>query len=156
MPSCSDDEGPFSPERSGGLPGKDLVAMSYKNDQATMKKKLRGKGGLVSYLGTNEALKVEEMIEAGDTEALLVYEAMAYQIAKGIGELATVLSGSVDHIILTGGIAYSKRITEWISKRVGFIAPVIVSPGENELQALANGTFRVLQGEESAREYDID
>ncbi len=152
----SDDEGPFSPERSGRLPGKDLVAMSYQNDIDTMKKKLRGKGGLVSYLGTNEALKVEEMIEAGNAEAGLVYEAMAYQIAKGIGELATVLKGQVEHIILTGGIAYSKRITDWVSDRVSFIAPVIISPGENELQALAHGTLRVLKGEETAREYDID
>jgi butyrate kinase len=81
---------------------------------------------------------------------------MAYQIAKGIGELATVLKGQVEHIILTGGIAYSKRITDWVSDRVSFIAPVIISPGENELQALAHGTLRVLKGEETAREYDID
>ena len=152
----SDDEGPFSPERSGRLPGKDLVALCYKNDAKVMKKKLRGKGGIVSHLGTNNALEVEDMIKSGDAKAELVYHAMAYQIAKSIGELATVVQGKVDHIILTGGISYSKMITNWITENVSFIAPVIVSAGENELESLALGTLRVLKGEEVAREYNID
>lgn len=152
----SDDEGPFSPERSGRLPGKDLMNMCYENDKNTMKKKLRGKGGLISYLGTNSALVVEEKIKSGDDYAKLIYEAMAYQIAKGIGELAVVVDGAVDRIIITGGIAHSSMMTGWIKKRVEFIAPVVIVPGENELESLAMGALRVLKGEETAREYDFD
>ena len=149
----SDEEGPFSPERAGRVPCKRLIEMCYLNDKNVMKKKLRGEGGLVSYLGTNSALEVEKRIENGDEEAKLVYEAMAYQVAKGIGELATVVDGDVDAVIITGGIAYSKMMTEWITKRVKFIAPVEIVPGENELEALAFGTLRVLKGEEKAHEY---
>ncbi len=152
----SDDEGPFSPERAGRVPCKDLINMCYENDKGIMKKKLRGKGGLISYLNTNSALEVEEKIENGDKNAEIVYEAMAYQIAKGIGELATVVYGNIDRIIITGGIAYSKMMTEWIKKRVEFIAPVEIVPGENELESLALGTLRVLKGEEEARKYDLD
>lgn len=151
----SDEEGPFSPERSGRVPCKRLIEMCYINDKNTMKKKLRGNGGLVSYLGTNSALEVEKRIANGDKEAKLVYEAMAYQVAKGIGELATVVDGDVDAVIVTGGIAYSKMITEWITKRVKFIAPVEIVPGENELEALAFGALRVLKGEEKAHEYNL-
>ncbi|MCT4604906.1 MAG: butyrate kinase [Marinisporobacter sp.] len=154
----SDDEGPFSPERAGRVPCKRLIQLCYagKYDKNTMKKKLRGKGGLISYLGTNSALEVEEKIKNGDEYAKLIYEAMAYQIAKGIGELATVVEGDVDRIIITGGIAHSKMITEWIQKRVQFIAPVQIAPGENELKALAQGALRVLKGDEIAHEYDLD
>ena len=152
----SDDEGPFSPERSGGLPGKDLVQMCYENDIKTMKKKLRGKGGLTSLLNTNNTIEVEEMAKGGDDYAKLVYQAMAYQVAKGIGQLATVVNGKVDHIILTGGIAYSELFTSWIKERVEFIAPVKIAAGENELESLALGTLRVLTGEEKAHIYDID
>lgn len=152
----SDDEGPFSPERAGRVPGKDLVSMCYKNDISTMKKKLRGQGGLVSLLGTNNALEVSDRAKSGDQEAQLAFEAMAYQIAKGIGELATVVSGKVDYIILTGGIAYNEMFTKWIKDRVEFIAPVIISAGENELESLASGTLRVLKGEETAHIYDLD
>lgn len=152
----SDDEGPFSPDRSGRVPCKRLIEMCYKHEKAVMKKKLRGEGGLISYLGTNSALEVEKMISSGNEEAKLVYESMAYQIAKGIGELATVVNGEVDAVIITGGIAHSKLITEWIKNRVKFIAPVEIVPGENELEALALGTLRVLKGEEKAREYDLD
>ncbi|TCO73836.1 butyrate kinase [Marinisporobacter balticus] len=154
----SDDEGPFSPERAGRVPCKRLIELCYsgKFDKNTMKKKLRGKGGLISYLGTNSALEVEERIKNGDEDAKLVYEAMAYQIAKGIGELATVVEGQVDQIIITGGIAHSKMMTNWIEKRVAFIAPVEIVAGENELQALAFGATRVLKGEEKAHVYDLD
>jgi butyrate kinase len=151
----SDDEGPFSPERAGRLPWKELVELCYESDKKTMQKKLRGKGGLVSQLGTNSTLEVEAMIKKGDARARLVYEALAYQVAKAIGELATVVDGKVDRIALTGGIAHSELMTGWIKKRVGFIAPVEIYPGENELESLANGALRVLRGEEEAREYDL-
>lgn len=151
----ADDEGPFSPERAGKVPCNALIDLCYsgKFDKKTMKKKLRGNGGLKAYLNTVDARKVERMIESGDEKAKLVYEAMAYQVAKGIGELATVVEGKVDAIVITGGIAYSDIITNWIKKRVEFIAPVEIMPGENEMESLALGTLRVLKGEEEAREY---
>ncbi|WP_352419306.1 butyrate kinase [Proteiniborus sp.] len=150
-----DGEGPFSPERSGGLPVGDLVKLCYSGKYSLdeMKKKIKGKGGLVAYLGTNDAKKVSEMVEAGDEKAKLVFEAMAYQIAKEIGSMSTVLEGQVDGIILTGGIAYNNMFTSWIKERVGFIAEVVVYPGEDELIALAEGGLRVLRGEEQAKEY---
>ncbi|KZL90904.1 butyrate kinase [Clostridium magnum] len=154
----SDDEGPFSPERAGRVPCRDLIDACYsgKFNRDTMKKKLRGNGGLKAYLNTVDAREVEKMIESGDEKAKLVYEAMAYQIAKGIGELATVVKGKVDAIIITGGIAYSKMMTTLIKDRVEFISPVEIMPGENEMEALALGTLRVLKGEENAREYEGD
>lgn len=154
----SDDEGPFSPERAGRVPCRDLIDACYsgKFDKDTMKKKLRGNGGLKAYLNTVDAREVEKMIESGDEKAKLVYEAMAYQIAKGIGELATVVKGKVDAIIITGGIAYSNMTTNWIKERVEFIAPVEIMPGENEMEALALGILRVLKGEEDAKVYDLD
>lgn len=151
----SDDEGPFSPERAGRVPCRELINLCYsgKYDKKTMQRKLRGNGGLKAYLNTLDARDVEKMIAEGDQEAKTIYEAMAYQIAKGIGELATVVEGKVDLIILTGGIAHSKMLTSWIEKRVAFIAHVEIMPGENEMEALAFGALRVLRGEETAREY---
>ncbi|MBF7095600.1 butyrate kinase [Alkalibacter mobilis] len=151
----ADDEGPFSPERCGKLPCKNLIDLCYSGqfDEKTMHKKLRGQGGLVAYLGTNDAREVEKMIAAGNEYAKIIYEAMAYQIAKGIGELSTVVKGKVDYIIITGGIAYSDMLTTWIKERVEFIAPVEIIPGEYEMEALAFGTLRVLRNEETAREY---
>lgn len=151
----SDDEGPFSPERAGRVPCRDLIDLCFscKYNKKTMQKKLRGNGGLRAYLKTVDAREVEKMIKNGDEEARIIYEAMAYQVAKGIGELATVVDGEVDAIILTGGIAYSYMMVSWIKKRVKFIAPVEVMPGENEMESLAHGTLRVLKGEETAREY---
>lgn len=151
----SDDEGPFSPERAGKVPCRELINLCYsgKYDKKTMQRKLRGNGGLRAYLNTIDAREVEEMISEGSQEAKLVYEAMAYQIAKGIGELATVADGNIDVVVLTGGIAYSAMLTGWISKRVSFIAPVEILAGENEMEALAFGALRVLKGEETAREY---
>ncbi len=151
----SDDEGPFSPERSGRVPCNKLIDLCYSGqyDKKAMKKMLRGNGGLTGYLGTVDAREVEKMIEEGNEEAALVYEAMAYQIAKAIGELSTVLKGDVDAIILTGGIAYSVMMTDWIKERVSFIAPVEVIAGENELEALAHGILRVLNGQEEVKTY---
>ncbi len=153
----SDDEGPFSPERAGKVPCVPLVDLCYsgKYDHRTTQRLFRGKGGLIAYLNTNSALEVEERIAQGDQEALLIYEAMAYQVAKGIGELATVVKGKLDAIILTGGIAYSDMLTRWIIERVEFLAPVVIIPGENEMEALALGPLRVLRQEEKAYEYDL-
>lgn len=151
-----DGEGPFSPERSGGLPVGDLVKMCFsgKYTQDEIKKRIKGNGGLVGYLNTNDAREVEGRIENGDEKAKLVYEAMAYQVSKEIGSCAAVLKGKVDAILLTGGIAYSKGFTAMIEDRVKFIADVKIYPGEDEMIALAQGGLRVLNGEEEAQVYD--
>ncbi|MBZ4663465.1 MAG: buk [Caloramator sp.] len=150
-----DGEGPFSPERSGGLPVGDLVKMCFsgKYTQDEIKKKITGKGGLVAYLGTNDGREVKKMMDEGNKEAELIYKAMAYQVAKEIGSCAAVLKGEVDAIILTGGLAYGEEYVSWIKERISFIAPVVVYPGEDEMLALAEGGLRVLKGEEAAKEY---
>lgn len=148
-------DGPFSPERTGGLPVGDLIKLCYsgKYTLEEMLKKINGKGGYVAYLNTNDARKVEEAANAGDKKAQLVEDAMAYQVAKEIGQCAVVLSGKVDAIIITGGIAYGKAVVNYIKEKVQFIAPVVIYPGEDELLALAQGGLRVLKGEEKEKEY---
>lgn len=150
------EEGPFSPERAGGVPVQQLIAMCYSGDyqQRDISKMLVGKGGIISYLGTADCLEVERRIAEGDTKARLVYEAMAYQTAKEIGAAATVLKGKIDQILITGGIARSRLLVEMIRERVEFLAPITVHPGEDELQALAEGVLRVLTGEEEAMDYE--
>ncbi|CUS84978.1 butyrate kinase [Candidatus Kryptobacter tengchongensis] len=148
-------DGPFSPERTGGLPLQPFITLCFsgKYTEQEIRKLVMGKGGLVAYLGTNDASEIERRIKEGDTYAREVYEAMAYQIAKEIGAMATVLKGDVDAVVLTGGLANSKMLVDWITERVSFIAPVIVFPGEDEMRALAMGALRVLRGEEKAKEY---
>lgn len=151
----ADDEGPFSPERAGRVPCKKLIDVCYSGDydKRTMHRKLRGNGGVNSYFGTNDMRVLERMVKDGNQEAVLIYEAMAYQIAKGIGELSAVLCGAVNAIIITGGIAHSKDFISLIEKRISFIAPVEVMPGENEMEGLALGALRVLENKEIAKEY---
>jgi butyrate kinase len=156
-----DGTGPFAPERAGGLPVGDVLRMAYSvppYDEAhytyeEMFKKIAGRGGLVAHLGTNDAREVERRIEEGDEHARLIYEAMAYQIAKEIGLMATVLKGDVDAIVLTGGLARSEMLVAWIVERVEWIAPVMIYPDEDEMLAMAQGALRVLRGEEEARDY---
>ncbi|MBO8154846.1 MAG: butyrate kinase [Bacillaceae bacterium] len=150
-----DGDGPFSPERAGTVPAGDLIDMCFSGeyDREEMKKKLVGYGGLMAYLNTNSALDVEQRIKNGDEKAKQIYEAMAYQIAKEIGAMSAVLNGKVDGIILTGGLAYGKDFVHLISERVKWIADLFIYPGENELQALAEGTLRVLRQEEQAKVY---
>lgn len=151
----SDEEGPFSPERSGRLPSKRLVDLCYcgKYSYEEMIMKIRGKGGILSYLNTVDVREVERRISQGDKYSKLIHEALILQISKAIGELATVVNGKVDAIIITGGIAHSKLISEGITRRVKFIAPVKILPGENELEALALGVLRVMTGKEKANIY---
>lgn len=145
---CSAEEGPFSSERAGGLQLFSCVEIVKEEGVESLLKYESGKGGLVSYLGTNDAREVEKMIDAGNEEAKIVFEAMAYQIAKEIGALAAAVEGKVDGILLTGGMAYSKRLVNWIIERVNWIAPVNVYPGEFEMKALAEGAYRVMSGQE--------
>jgi len=131
-----DGEGPFSPERSGTLPAGDLIKFSFSGNYThqQMKEMLVGKGGLVSYLGTNNVQEIEENL---NDKSKKVLTAMAYQIAKSIGEMAVVLKGNIDGILLTGGVAYSKFITQNIIDKIQFLAPVYIYPGEDEMEALA-------------------
>lgn len=151
----SDDEGAFSPERAGGLPAFKLARIAFDREMTYDKlmKKLQRGGGLMSHFGMSDARRVEEMIESGDGSAALVYDAMALSVARCVAKLAVVVEGRVDAIVLTGGLAYSDLFTSNIIRRVAFIAPVTVIPGENEMQALAEGAYRVLRGREAAKEY---
>ena len=151
----TDDGGPISPERAGSIPLTYIVDMCYSGqyDKKTLSRKLRGMGGLKAHLGTHDCRQIESMIASGDQKAKEVYEAMAYQISKGIGEMSPVLCGDIDAVILTGGAAHSKMLTGWISERVKFLAPVEIVPGENEMESLSLGALRILRGEEVAREY---
>jgi len=148
-------DGPFSPSRAGGLPVQDLLDLAYSGSLShrELQEMTLRRGGLMSYLGTSEARDVEARIAAGDEEARRVYEAMAYQIAKEIGAMATVLRGEIDRILLTGGLAASLLLTRWIRERVAFLAPVTVWPEVKEMDALALAALRVLRGEEEAKEY---
>lgn len=151
----ANEEGPFSPERCGTLPSSSLAKLCFsgKYDYTTIKKRIVGQGGLSAYLGTNDLREVWQWIDGGAHEAQIVLEAMAYQIAKEIGAMATVLSGHVDAVILTGGVCRDERLMEWVEKRICFIAPVYRWPGEFEMEALALGVLRVLRGEEAEKEY---
>ncbi len=155
--SLGDDDGQFSPERSGSVPSLELIRLCFSGDytKADMVKKVRGKGGLFAHLGTSDCRVIEKMIKDGDKHADLVFQAQAYQIAKGIGLLSIVLKGRCDAIILTGGVARSQMLTDRIKEYVSFIAPVAVLPGENEMEALAFGGLRILSGEETAQQYAI-
>lgn len=150
-----DGAGPFSPERSGTMPAGQFIdnVTAQKLGRAEVSRFLAGQGGLVAHLGTNDAREVEKRISAGDKEAKLVYDAMIYNVARYIAAAAIPVQGKVDQILLTGGIAYSKYLTEQLRAYVSFIAPVEIMPGEDELQALAEGAFRVVQGQEAAKQY---
>ena len=148
-------EGPFSPERSGTLPIIDMVNLCYSGEfnHEEMKKILIGQGGLSAYLGTNSAYEVEQMVKKGDENATLIYDAMAYQVSKTIGEMAAVLEGNIDGILITGGVAYDKWFCERIRMRVHRFAPVYIYPGENEMEALAMNGYLVIRGEADVKEY---
>jgi butyrate kinase len=153
-----DGDGPFSPERSGAVPIGDLIKGCFTGEYTfpEMKKLVKGHGGMVAYLGTHDMREVEKRIDNGDQKAKIVFEAMAYQIAKEIGAMSTVISGEIDAIILTGGMAFSDKLVDLIKTRVEFIAPIYVLPGEHEMKALALGALRVLEGEEKAKTYHFE
>jgi len=151
----ANDGGPFSPQRVGSIPvtGLAKLCLSGKYTYPQIYERLTKKGGLLAHLGTDNLEEVEKRITEGDAKAELIYDAMVYQIAKEIGAMATTLSGKVDAIVLTGGMANSKGFAKKIRARVKFLAPVLVFPGEDEMEALTRGALRVLNGEEKAREY---
>lgn len=150
-----DGEGPFSPERSGTLPVGDLVRLCFSREYTKneIMKMIKGEGGLVAYLNTNNAYDVEKRVEAGEKEAELIYDAMSYQVSKYIGAMAAVLKGDVDGILITGGIAHDKWFVNKIIERVHRFGPVHIYPGEDEMKALAFNVLRVIKGEQPVKEY---
>lgn len=150
-----DGDGAFSPERAGAVPSGALVKLCYsgKYTEKEVYKKIVGGGGFNAYLNTNDMRDVEKLVDGGDKNAEEIRDAFIFQVAKNIGSMSCVLKGKVDQIIMTGGIAYDKQVIAGLKERVGFIAPVTVYPGEDELLALAQGALRVLSKEEAAKEY---
>ncbi len=148
-------EGPFAPTRTGGLPTQGLIMLCFSGDYAAadLKRLTTREGGLMAYLGTDDAREVERRIAAGDERTREVYEAMAYQVAKEIGAMACVLCGELDGVVLTGGLAHSDMFCGWLEARVGFLGPIFRFPGAFEMEALALGALRVLRGEEEALTY---
>lgn len=147
------EEGPFGPDRTGWLPVREFVKLctSGAYNEKQLDRMVFGDGGLFAYLGTRDLVEVERRIDAGEAQAADVYEAMIYQIAKETGAMAAVLKGKVDALLLTGGMAHSARMVGRLKDYLGWIAPITVYPGEDELRALAEGVFRVLDGEEEAK-----
>ncbi len=148
-------DGPFAPTRSGHLPVWSLVELAFsgKYTEEELKRKIWSTGGLIAYLGTSDIRDVKKKIKEGDRTARLIYEAMAYQVAKEIGAFSVVLEGDVDAIVLSGGLARDEEFVNLIEKRVKFIARFFVYPGSDEMRALDLGAVRVLTGEEKALEY---
>lgn len=150
-----DGEGPFSPERSGTLPAGQLIEACFCGNftEEEVRQMVVGEGGMVAYLKTNSMMDIESRVSQGDETAAIYIEAFVYQLAKAIGEMATVLRGKVDAIILTGGIAHSKLIVADLSARVDFLAKIVVIPGEDEMEALAMNALMMLKGELFAKKY---
>ena len=150
-----DGEGPFSPERAGTLPAASLIHLCYsgKYTKEELLKRISGKAGLMAHLGTTNVKELLGRIERGDKEVELLIDAMIYQTAKTIAGCSAVLYGQIDAILLTGGIAYSDYITSRLRKRIDFLAPVHIYPGEDEMQALALNGLAVWRGEREMKEY---
>ena len=150
-----DGEGPFSPERAGYVPARELIQLCFsgKYSQFEMENFFIRHGGMLVYLGTTDMRKIEEMVNQGDEQASLLYSAMVYNIAKTIGSMFAVLDSNADAIVLTGGLSYSEKFCEMLTKKVQGMAPVMVYPGEDELLSMVQGTLRALTGEEEAMIY---
>ncbi|HKK58162.1 MAG TPA: butyrate kinase [Salinivirga sp.] len=150
-----DGEGPFSPERTGTLPAGDLAKLCFSGEFTLedVKKMIKGKGGLVAYMDTNDAYSVEKAAGSGDEKAKIVQDAMCYQVGKAIGEMSAVLKGEVDAILLTGGIAHNKYLVDYVREMVGFVAPIVVYAGEDEMKALATNALYALTNEIEIKEY---
>ncbi len=150
-----DGDGAFSPERAGGVPSGALIKMCFsgKYEEKEVYKKIVGAGGFNALLGTNDMREVEKMVQDGNKDADLYRRAFIFQVSKDIGSMACVLAGKIDQIIITGGIAYDKVVVDGLKEHCGFLAPVTVYPGEDELLALVQGGLRVVNGVEKALEY---
>jgi len=153
--TLGDDNGPFAPERAGGVPLLDLIELCYsgKYTKKEMKAKVRGRGGLRDLLGTSDVREILERVKAGDQHAKLIMEAQAYQIAKGIALLSPALRGDCDAIIITGSLAYSDYLMADLKKYIEWLGKIVILPGEYEMEALALGGLRILLGEEEVHEF---
>jgi butyrate kinase len=151
----TNEDGPFGVDRSGELPVRALIKLCFSGrlTEAELDRHVFGDGGLFAYLGTRDLIEVEQRIEAGDSKAASVFDAMIYQIGKEVGAMTAVLKGKVEALLLTGGMAYSDRVVRTLRNDLQWVAPITVYPGEDELQALAEGVFRVLNGVEVAKEF---
>ncbi len=151
-----DGEGPFSTERAGTLPAGQLVELCFSGKYTIkqIKQMLSGKGGLTAYLGTNDMITISSKAQEGDMEYKSVVEAMLYTVAKQIGAMFVALNGQVDAIILTGGIAYSDYCIDILRKRIDYLAPIIVKPGENEMESLAYNALGLMRGKLTLQEYE--
>ena len=157
--ACSDalsGDGPFSPSRAGTLPSVQLIKLCYSGqyNEKEMLRKVNGHSGLTAHLGTNDVREVEKRIAAGDEHARLILDAMIYQVARYLASLAPVTYGHVDAVILTGAMSQSKYVTEGLIKRLEYLAPVFVYPGEDELTALAHNVYRALTGQQEIKVYE--
>ena len=150
-----DGDGPFSPERSGSLPVGQIISYCFDSGRSKeeMMRMVVGEGGYVAYLGTNSAEEVAERARSGDQRAKFIQDALAYQVAKLIGEMAVVMNGEVDAILMTGGMAFNEYLIDYVKHKTAFIANIAVFPGEDELEALAMNVLRVARGEATARNY---
>ncbi len=150
------DEGPFSIDRTGGLPLRALIDLCFcgKYDKKQIQEMFMKKGGIIAYLNTNDGRIFEEMVNAGDKKAEMVMHGLCHQICKEIGGMSTVLRGKIDAIVLTGGLAHFKKLVELIKQRVSFISKVLVFGGEDELASMAAGAYRVLSGQERAKKLE--
>lgn len=150
-----DGDGPLSPERCGSVPSGQLINLCFSGEykKEEIRKMINGHGGMMAYLGTNDVREIVKRIGEGDKQAELIFETMVYQVCKWIGAMAVVLKGSVDAIIITGGIAYSDLVTKRIKERCSFLAPIHIYPGEDEMHALAMNALAVLRGEMTLKEY---
>ncbi len=150
-----DGDGAFSPERAGAVPSGALIKMCFSGEytEKEVYKKIVGGGGFNAYCGTNDMRDVDKMVDDGDAKVEEVRAAFIRQVAKDIGSMACVLEGKVDQIVVTGGIAYDEAVVDGLKKQAGWIAPMTVYPGEDELLALVQGGLRVLNGEEAAMVY---
>ncbi|MHC1702972.1 MAG: butyrate kinase [Tenuifilaceae bacterium] len=146
--------GPFTPNRAGALPLRGVMKLCYSKSQKEVETLLTKNSGFKAYLGTEDVREVLKMIESGDEHAKLIYEAFVYQVAKEIGSYYAASRCKAQAIIITGGIAHNEKVTNDIRDYVGCLAEFFVYPGENEMEALAEGIFRVIDGEEKAQEYD--
>lgn len=151
-----DGEGPFSPERAGYVPARELIQLCFsgKYNQFEMENFFIRKGGMLVYLGTTDMRKIEEMVDNGDEKAAMLYRAMVYNIAKTIGSMYAVLDSDADAIVLTGGLSYSEKFCDMLKAKISKMAPVLVYPGEDELLSMVQGTLRVLTGTEDARIFE--
>ena len=150
-----DGEGPFSPERAGTLPAADLIHLCFsgKYTEDQLLKKVSGQAGLIAHLGTNDLKEIMNWIKAGDKHAEVVVSAMIWHIAKNIAAEGAVLYGKVDAILLTGGMAKCDYIIERLKRRLNYLAPIHVYPGQDEMKALTENALAVLRGERAARDY---